>query len=84
MQLVLERGSIDKPLTFDVGLIQFSFIPVCSPNTCKYIVVSGAYPRGAEVRGLLCLINYSLCALSYSSCTMQNYDMLAVLVSMVN
>ena len=25
MQLVLERGSIDKPLTFDVGLI---FIPV--------------------------------------------------------
>ena len=25
MQLVLERGSIDKPLTFDVGLIQLSF-----------------------------------------------------------
>ena len=35
MQLVLERGSIDNPLTFDVGLIQFSFIPVCSPNACK-------------------------------------------------
>ena len=34
MQPVLERGSIDKPLTFDVGLIQLSFIPVCSPNTC--------------------------------------------------
>ena len=32
MQPVLERGSIDKPLTFDVGLIQLSFIPVCSPN----------------------------------------------------
>ena len=31
MQPVLERGSIDKP--FDVGLIQLSFIPVCSPNT---------------------------------------------------
>ena len=31
MQPVLERGSIDKPLTFDVGLIQLSFIPVCSP-----------------------------------------------------
>ena len=30
MQTVLEQGSIDKPLTFDVGLIQFSFIPVCS------------------------------------------------------
>ena len=25
MQFVLERGSIDKPLTFDVGLIQLSF-----------------------------------------------------------
>ena len=33
MQPVLERGSIDKPLTFDVGLMQLSFIPVCSPNT---------------------------------------------------
>ena len=32
MQLVLEQGSIDSPLTFDVGLI---FIPVCSPNACK-------------------------------------------------
>ena len=30
MQLVLERGSIDKPLTFDLGLI-----PVCSLNACK-------------------------------------------------
>ena len=26
MQPVLERGSIDKPLTFDIGLIQHSFI----------------------------------------------------------
>ena len=25
MQPVLELGSIDKPLTFDVGLIQLSF-----------------------------------------------------------
>ena len=32
MQLVLERGSIDKPLTFDVGLIEPSFL---SPNVCK-------------------------------------------------
>ena len=38
MQSVLERGSIDKPLTFDVGLIQLSFIPVCSPNTCNISV----------------------------------------------
>ena len=30
MQTVLEQGSIDKPLAFDVGLIQLSFIPVCS------------------------------------------------------
>ena len=35
---VLERGSIDNPLTFDVGLIQLSFIPVCSPNTCNISV----------------------------------------------
>ena len=33
MQTVLKQGSIDKPLTFDVGLIQLSFIPVCSLNT---------------------------------------------------
>ena len=32
MQTVLEQGSIDKPLTFEVGLIQLSFIPVCSLN----------------------------------------------------
>ena len=38
MQPVLERGSIDKPLTFDVGLIQLSFIPVYSPNTCNISV----------------------------------------------
>ena len=30
MKLVLQPGSIDKLLTFDVGLI-----PVCSPNACK-------------------------------------------------
>ena len=36
MQPVLERGSIDKPLTFDIGLIQLSFIPVCSPNTVTF------------------------------------------------
>ena len=36
MQPVLERGSIDKPLTFDVGLIQLSFIPVCSPNHATF------------------------------------------------
>ena len=32
MQPVLEPGSIDKLMTFDIGLIQLSFIPVCSPN----------------------------------------------------
>ena len=35
---MLERGSIDKPLTFDIGLIQLSFIPVYSPNTCNISV----------------------------------------------
>ena len=38
MQTVLEQGSINKPLTFDVGLIQLSFIPVCSLNTCNISV----------------------------------------------
>ena len=38
MQTVLEQGSIDKPLTFDVGLIQLSFIPVCSLNICNISV----------------------------------------------
>ena len=38
MQHVLEQGSIDNPLTFDVGLIQLSFILVCSPNTCNISV----------------------------------------------
>ena len=38
MQPVLERGSIDIPLTFDGGLIQLSFIPVCSPNTSNISV----------------------------------------------
>ena len=38
MQTVLEQGSIEKNLTFDVGLIQLSFIPVCSLNTCNISV----------------------------------------------
>ena len=38
MQTVLDQGSIDKPLTFDVGLIQLSFIPVCLLNTCNISV----------------------------------------------
>ena len=58
MQPVLERGSIDKPLTFDVGLIQLSFIPVCSPNTCNIsgtnlvnITVCSINPRNYFLRG---------------------------------
>ena len=37
MQIVLERGSIDKPRTFDIGLNNSFFILVYSPNTyaCK-------------------------------------------------
>ena len=38
MQTVLEQGSIDKPLTFDVGLIQLSFIPVRALNICNISV----------------------------------------------
>ena len=43
MQPVLERSSIDKPLTFDVGLIQLSFIPVCSPNTFQSNCAEGLH-----------------------------------------
>ena len=51
---MLKQGFIDKPLTFDVGLIidirlydyivylwfdtTQVFIPVCSPNTCKGVL----------------------------------------------
>ena len=53
MQTVLEQGSIDKPLTFDVGLIQLSFIPVCSLNTCNISV--------KLCRGFAALQCFSLC-----------------------
>ena len=43
MQSVLEQGSIDKPLTFDVGLIQLTFIPVCSPNTFQLNCAEGLH-----------------------------------------
>ena len=39
MQLVLERGSIHKPLNFLFGLINSLFTPVCSSNTNTYIHV---------------------------------------------
>ena len=42
MQTVLEQGSIDKPLTFDVGLIQLGFIPICFsqivPRVCTSVL----------------------------------------------
>ena len=37
MQPVLIQGSIDNPLTFDVGLIQLSFIPVCSTKIAQRV-----------------------------------------------
>ena len=33
MQIVLEQGSIEKKLTFNIGLLQLIFILVSSPNT---------------------------------------------------
>ena len=33
--LVLERGIINTPLNFVVGLYNSVFIQVCSPNACK-------------------------------------------------
>ena len=62
MQPVLERGSIDIPLTFDGGLIQLSFIPACSPNTCN---ISVKLCRGFA---LLCFsLFYVLIPLKYSA-----------------
>ena len=72
MQTVLEQGSIDKPLTFDVGLIQLSFIPVCSLNTCNISVKLWRgfalqcfslllLTLGAHARGLQYLFCVSVC-----------------------
>ena len=66
MQPVLERGSIDKPLTFDVGLIQLSFIPVCSPNTCN---ISVKLRRGFA----LSAFHYYCCACSKTSISINKY-----------
>ena len=69
MQTVLEQGSIDKPLTFDVGLIQLSFIPVCSLNTCNisvklcrgFALQCFSLTLGAHARGLQYLSCLSVC-----------------------
>ena len=59
MQPVLERSFIDNPLTFDVGLIQLSFIPVCSPNIyiCTAIFQSNC-AEGTLVLFILEINNY--------------------------
>ena len=53
MQTVLEQGSIDKPLTFDVGMIQLSFIPVCTLNTCN---ISVKLCRGFALQCFSCTV----------------------------
>ena len=53
MQTVLEQGTIDKPLTFDVVLIQLSLIPVCSLNTCN---ISVKLCRGFALQCFSCKI----------------------------
>ena len=63
MQFVLERGSIDKPLTFDVGLYNSVFIPVCSSNACKGVFnpnVTLFQSNCARVCTLVLFINYCL------------------------
>ena len=66
MQTVLEQGSIDKPLTFDVGLIQLSFIPVCSLNTCN---ISVKLCRGFALQAF----HYYCCACSKTSISINKY-----------
>ena len=65
MQTVLEQGSIDKPLTFDVGLIQLSFIPVCSLNTCN---ISVKLCRGFALQ----CFSFCLCVCFHYSGTSRN------------
>ena len=64
MQLVLKRDSIDKPLTFDIGLIQV-FIPVCSPNACKGVLIASA--AVTTTLGLEGYENYSLAGYQHHS-----------------
>ena len=47
MQIILERDSIDKPLTFNVCLLQLIFHTVCSPITysCKGVFNHQILPR---------------------------------------
>ena len=47
----------NKPLTFDVGLIQLSFIPVCSLNTCN---ISVKLCRGFALQYVLFILSVIL------------------------
>ena len=64
MQTVLEQGSIDKPLTFDIGLIQLSFIPVCSLNTC---IISVKLCWGFAALQCFSFVKHSTASSSWSS-----------------
>ena len=67
MQTVLEQGSIDKPLIFDVGLIQLSFIPVCSLNTCN---ISVKLCRGFALQCFFHYLGFSLIKEIFFNCSM--------------
>ena len=63
MQFVGESGSIDKPLTFGVGLYNSVFIPVCLPNACKGVFnpnVTLFQSNCRKVCTLVLFINYCL------------------------
>ena len=72
MQLVLERGSIDNPLTFDVGLIQLSFL---SPNACKGVFNPNVTIFQSNcVEGLhFSAFHYYCCACSKTSISINKY-----------
>ena len=65
MQPVLERGSIDKHLTFDVGLIQLSFIPVCSPII--FIIIHATFQSNCARVCTLVLFMFSLLRIIHGS-----------------
>ena len=79
MQLVLDQGSIGKPLNFDVALYKSVFMPVCSPNKCKGVFspnsttfqLSQIAPR---VCALLLFISYINCSSNSKKILMQEMN----------
>ena len=83
MQTVLEQGSIDKPLTFDIGLIQLSFIPVCSLNTCNISVkLCEGFNRAAKINQLI-ILTYCLKILIFYHTKILRYPKTIIIIVII-